>query len=92
MCHIVSCPNTNPLKSLVLNLKPYWDVVYQHFHILGFGFPVLASLNQHIFQSSQLEWRVLKSSGKYFYAVGPSIVAVVSGYLDWDAEGAQSFR
>lgn len=23
MCLIVSCPNTNPLKSLVLNLKPY---------------------------------------------------------------------
>lgn len=53
---------------------------------------MLASLNQHICQSPQLEWRVLKSSGKCFYAVGPSVVDVVSGYLDWDAEGAQSFR
>lgn len=53
---------------------------------------MLASLNQHVSQSSQLEWRVLKSSGKYFCAVGPSAVAVLSGCLDWDAEGAQSFR
>lgn len=52
---------------------------------------MLISLNQHISQGSQLEWRVLKSSGKYFCAVGPPVVAVVSGYLDWDAEGAQSF-
>lgn len=35
---------------------------------------------------------MLKSSGKYFYALGPSVVAVVSGYLHWAAEGAQSFR
>lgn len=53
---------------------------------------MLDSLNQHISQSSQLEWRVLKSCGKYFCAVGPSVVPVVSGYLHWDAEGAQSFR
>lgn len=56
-------------------------MVFQHFSPLGFDFPTLASLKQNISYSSQLEWRVLKSSENHSYAVGSSVVAVVSGYL-----------
>lgn len=55
--------------------------MYQHFHPLGFDFSTSGSLKQNISFSSQLGRRVFKSSKKHSFAVGPSVVAVVSSYF-----------
>lgn len=56
-------PHANLLRSLVLNLKPHWDIVYLYFHPIGFKFPKFTNLKHFLQFLARMGgiWSLLKS-------------------------------